>query len=220
MRPVGLFFILMGLLLLVGCSEKQKEAARLEAQMKQQQRDDMAVAGEAGDTVSGTTELSVEGANRQSESLTSGTQGLATAIASESGVASDSAQTVALGRSDTMGRVAESSQVGQAGESEPIPDAGAIPDEEKIKTMVERQSGLVGGFVVQIASTPDRAYAQSLAATFVERGYQAYVTTAEVNGAKYFRVRIGRFATLTEARQIAAQLEAKYAVAGFVTEVQ
>jgi cell division septation protein DedD len=125
-----------------------------------------------------------------------------------------------LGRPDTLGRVAETLQAAQSGESEPVPDAGAIPEEEKIRTMAGTQSGLAGGYVVQIASTPDRAYAQNLAATFVERGYQAYVTSAEVKGATYFRVRIGRFASLTEARQIVAQLAEKYAVSGFVAQVQ
>lgn len=218
MRRIGLFLILMGLLLSAGCSEKQKEAARLEAQMKQQQDEDMAVAGKVGDTVISASELSADGVGRPTDSPTGGTQDMATA--SEPGAISDSAQTVTLGQPDTLGRVAETHQAAQSGESEPVPDAGAIPEEEKIRTMAGTQSGLEGGYVVQIASTPDRAYAQNLAATFVGRGYQAYVTSAEVRGATYFRVRIGRFATLNEARQTMAQVAGKYAVSGFVTQVQ
>ncbi len=219
MRRVGSFLILMGLLLAAGCSEKQKAAARLEAQMKQQSAEDTAVAGEVGDTAISTSHVSADGASRKAESLTGGAPDMARTTVSQPVAVSDSALTITSGQPDT-GRAAGTPQTALSGESELVPDAGAIPEEEKLGVRAGTQSGLAGGYVVQIASTPDRAYAQNLAATFVSRGYTAYVTNAEVKSATYFRVRIGRFATLTEARQIVAQLLQKYAVAGFVTQVQ
>lgn len=62
----------------------------------------------------------------------------------------------------------------------------------------------VGAYVTQVATMASRRHADELARELKAKGYPAYVTEVEnprpdLNGT-FFRVRIGRFATITDAR--------------------
>ncbi len=64
-----------------------------------------------------------------------------------------------------------------------------------------------GNFTVQVSSWRTRRKAESQMRLWRQKGYDAYVQRAVLeNGETWYRVRIGSFATLQEARQFAAPL--------------
>lgn len=65
---------------------------------------------------------------------------------------------------------------------------------------------LASGWIVQVRSTPDKAAADSLQAALMTEGFPAFVVSADVNGATYYRVRVGRYASRDEAKTIEANL--------------
>ncbi|MFQ5454080.1 MAG: SPOR domain-containing protein [Candidatus Zixiibacteriota bacterium] len=66
------------------------------------------------------------------------------------------------------------------------------------------------GYTIQIASCEDRTYAEYLINKYLERGYEAYMTTITYDGQTYYRVRIGLFEALSDARLLEDELEDKY----------
>jgi len=215
---VGLF----GIVVVQGCSEKQKEAARLEAAMK------------AGDTVmTSGIEQRVDTMPGQPEDslnlVTSGQDAQSpTEISSDSktGSNADSAGTTEANSGGSSDNTQVPATADTVATPEQVPDASAIPDEERLRqskrTELSGQSAHAAGtgYVVQISSTPDQKEADTMAARFAKYGYRAFVTEAVVDGATYFRVRIGRYDTMTEAEGALSELNQKYKVSGFVAQVK
>ncbi len=85
----------------------------------------------------------------------------------------------------------------------------AAPAEEPKK---EISQPMGEGFTVQIAAGTNYEYAHDLADKFTDRGYETYVTEATVNGQDFYRIRIGDYPTLTEARTVGAELQDKFSV--------
>ena len=94
-------------------------------------------------------------------------------------------------------------------EPETPPDASAIPQED---THFESSPPVGGGYTVQVASCERLEYARHLVETYVERGYEAYLTSTVVEGQTYYRVRIGGVPTFSEAKTLQAELIDKYSV--------
>ena len=72
------------------------------------------------------------------------------------------------------------------------PKAGApvqIPPAEEVKTP----------WTVQVAAAETRAKADSMVAKLKERGYEAYVTSGQLNRRTFYRVRVGRYRNRQEA---------------------
>ena len=88
-------------------------------------------------------------------------------------------------------------------------DAGAIPDED-IPAMPEQPAG--SGFAVQVAGCEDSGYASYLVELYRTRGYDPWVTTANVNGQLYYRVRLGFFETENDAKLMKQELNDKYSI--------
>ena len=65
---------------------------------------------------------------------------------------------------------------------------------------------LASGWIVQVRSTPDKAAADSLQASLVAAGFPAFVVSADVDGATWYRVRVGRYASRDDAKIIEADL--------------
>jgi cell division septation protein DedD len=90
-------------------------------------------------------------------------------------------------------------------------DVGAIPEETIDEPeMPPRPVGV--GYEVQVAGCEDPAYARYLIDKYRNRGYEPYVTEADVAGQKYYRVRLGVFETLSEAKRIQAELKDRYSI--------
>ena len=77
-----------------------------------------------------------------------------------------------------------------------------------------------GGYTVQVAGCEDQAYAEYLVEKYTERGYDPYIATANVNGQTYYRVRIGSFETLGEAKALKTQLADRYSVVAWIDYTQ
>lgn len=86
--------------------------------------------------------------------------------------------------------------------------------EEPVLEMPKKPAG--DGYTVQVAGCEDRAYANYLVEKFTERGYQPFVTSITVEGQLYYRVRIGIFASLADAKALQAELNDKYSLETWV----
>lgn len=74
------------------------------------------------------------------------------------------------------------------------------------------------GWTVQVTATTDAANAEAIAARLRSRGYDAYTIKAPNRGQLWYRVRVGRFATRTEAQQTESKLKTLESLSGaFVT---
>ena len=95
----------------------------------------------------------------------------------------------------------------------PKHEPGAVPSEKKVN-LPGKPAG--SGFSVQIAGCENPDYATYLVDVYTRRGYEPYVTQATVDGQVYYRVRIGLFATLTEAKTLQAELLDKYSISPWI----
>ncbi len=78
----------------------------------------------------------------------------------------------------------------------PVPEA-PVPEPNLVKDGDNR------GYTVQVRATRSRKEAESMAAELIERGVDAFVVVAEEGDARWYRVRVGRFEEMAEARAMA-----------------
>lgn len=64
-----------------------------------------------------------------------------------------------------------------------------------------------GKFTIQFSAWTSRAKAEDQAARFVAGGYEAFVDQAAAGGTTWYRVRVGRFDTRAQAREMLAKLQ-------------
>ncbi|UCG62737.1 MAG: SPOR domain-containing protein [Candidatus Zixiibacteriota bacterium] len=100
--------------------------------------------------------------------------------------------------------------------SPPVADVTAVPKEPEPAYTVPAGEG----YTVQVAGCEDQSYAEYLVEKYSERGYDPYIASAEVNGQMYYRVRIGSFETLGEAKALKAQLVDRYSVDAWIDYTQ
>ena len=218
---VGLIGSVAGvaILSLASCSEKQKAAARLESQMRQE------MAQESAATVQSDVVLDSLSADKATDTPLSFGDSVTTPGSNQIATGDAGIPTIVdsplAGHGEPLADSAEDSgAVAAELKSTTPPDAGAIPDEGKIRSESGSESEAASEYVVQIASSPDRSYAEQTVSTFTARGYQTHMTSAEVNGVTYYRVRIGRFSSSDSAARVRDDLAQKFGVSGFVTRVR
>ena len=118
-----------------------------------------------------------------------------------------------LDQQDTTAEMAEAVADTEMDVTEPDPAA----EEGEYTTPPVPQGA---GYTVQVAGCEDRDYAEHLIQTYTARGYEPYVTTAEVEGQTYYRVRIGSFETVAEAKVLKAQLADRYSIEVWIDYIQ
>ncbi|NOY88776.1 MAG: SPOR domain-containing protein [FCB group bacterium] len=96
-------------------------------------------------------------------------------------------------------------------------NAAAVPQEET-QAMPSQPAG--EGYTVQVASCENQTYAEYLVKTYTERGYQPYVSTVTIDGQTYYRVRIGVFDNLNEAKALQSELSDKYSVNSWIDKTE
>ena len=74
--------------------------------------------------------------------------------------------------------------------------APRVPDEGQMAVAVTK--GTTGPWFIQVGSFPERDRAERTAKKLAQKGYDAYVLEAVVNGKKHYRVRVGLMASLEE----------------------
>ena len=117
---------------------------------------------------------------------------------------------------EMLGQDAEATDTSQV-------DAGVVPpetasDQAAVQAGVSPQEepeyvprGPEGsGYTVQVAACESFDYAKFLIGRYTDRGYEPYMTSVEVDGEIFHRVRLGVFETVEEAGQLKAELEDKY----------
>jgi len=137
--------------LLVGCSEKQKDAAKLEQELQEME---------------GGSDSGIEATGQEPE-----------------------------GTADT-----------------PVADASAVPQEEQPDVISMPPAPAGDGYTVQVASCENREYAGYLVDVYFGRGYEAFVSTAMIEGQTYYRVRIGNVETYGEAKDLRLELADRYSI--------
>jgi cell division septation protein DedD len=98
-------------------------------------------------------------------------------------------------------------------------EATAVPQEESPqRDMPARPAG--SGYAIQIAGCEDPAYAEHLVDVYQRRGYQPYVSTFTKDGQLYYRVRLGLFESLAEARKVQTELNDRFSIYPWIDVVE
>jgi cell division protein FtsN len=74
------------------------------------------------------------------------------------------------------------------------------------KTEVPNVTAGKGKYTVQVSSWTSTADADRAVSKWKQAGFDAYVVEGIVNGRTWYRVRVGRYTTMDEARQVAEQI--------------
>ncbi len=75
----------------------------------------------------------------------------------------------------------------------------------------------VGGFVIQVFSSPDGTQARKVLDRLTSAGYQAFISPVEVDGRTMHRVRVGPYVDKNDAVSAAAKVEQAYSLDTWVT---
>jgi septal ring-binding cell division protein DamX/nucleoid DNA-binding protein len=89
----------------------------------------------------------------------------------------------------------------------PTPTPTPAPTTSQAQTRPTLPPSGTGDFTVQISSWITRGKAEEEALRFSNAGYDAFVEEASVFGEKWYRVRVGRYATRADAQTVAQQLQ-------------
>jgi cell division septation protein DedD len=97
--------------------------------------------------------------------------------------------------------------------------AGAVPQEEMTRESELPTAPASSGFTVQVASCPDRDYAEYLVDLYRGRGYDPFISEATVDGLRYYRVRVGAFDSYEGARAMQKDLLNRFSVDGWIDQI-
>lgn len=86
---------------------------------------------------------------------------------------------------------------------EKLEAASKTSEDEKGKTDAARV------WTVQVNAFPDERSAQRLVERLKQKGYDAYLVTANFNGRDWYRVRVGHFPARAQAKELVEQLQTK-----------
>jgi cell division septation protein DedD len=67
-----------------------------------------------------------------------------------------------------------------------------------------------GSYAIQVAAWDTRESAEQLAQFFQSRGYEARVENADLESGRWYRVRLGNYASYGEAEKAAGEIQEKY----------
>jgi hypothetical protein len=116
----------------------------------------------------------------------------------------------ATGEDDLM---APSSQLPDAEVPEVTPPGGQAPGSQPTSSPITSGPSVTlptsgsGDYTVQVSAWMSRTKADAEAAKLSTAGFDAYVEDAMVFGSTWYRVRVGRYASTTDAQQAASQLQ-------------
>lgn len=85
---------------------------------------------------------------------------------------------------------------------------------------VEPEPPQEAGFVVQVGSYLDHNLAMHMADRYKDRGYDAFLVPAEVDGKDFYRLRIGVFDSYAKAKQVGEQLTDRYSAVYWIDNNQ
>ncbi len=74
------------------------------------------------------------------------------------------------------------------------------------------------GYAVQVASGTDETYARYQVDLWKKRGYEPFVSTVTHDNQTHYRVRLGLFATQSEAKKVVNELADKYSLKAWIDQ--
>lgn len=104
-----------------------------------------------------------------------------------------------------------SSEIDTASTTEYAMTPEATPEEERAPEITPSVSGQ-GGYTIQIASGNNFDNVNSLQQKYLERGYDAFISQAFIDGETVYRLRIGNFENFSEAKALGLELKDRYSV--------
>lgn len=190
--------VLVACLVLSGCSERRKEAARLEAEL------------EAHRKGGGTSEIQEQQAgSQQNEDSTEGN------TLTDENVDLPDSQLNSETAFDQIDSSIESSPVDLT-LLDTVHSTLASPD--SLKDTVPMPARPRDGYTVQIAGTRSSDEANAIVERFKLYGYDAYVAEVSRDGRPFYRVRVGRLETEHEAIALKSQLMEQQQIEGWVDQ--
>ncbi|MDZ4723083.1 MAG: SPOR domain-containing protein [candidate division Zixibacteria bacterium] len=196
--------------ILGGCSEKMKEAARLEAQLEEMKAEEEAKTPdptEAAFLISDTLQQeTVESASKSAGSDTISSPSVPEQLSAQMALIVVPASTVndSLVSNRTTQAKAESAEATRS--DEPV----------DLSTIVS--TSLI--YSVQIASTESKSHADTLLSVYRERGYHPFMQATNSQRMKRYRIRIGRFGTLAQAERLKDELLERFKTESWIAESQ
>ncbi len=97
-------------------------------------------------------------------------------------------------------------------------NAGAVPSDEMPSQYMPRQPQGTG-YTVQVASTTGQADARRLIDLYTKRGYEPFITQTNIGGVTYYRIRIGEFQTLSDAKQLKQELSDRFSLRPWIADL-
>jgi cell division septation protein DedD len=194
-----LILILSGLVVLgsSGCSEKQKEAARMEQEVKDLEATDDSSRSVLDSSVS--AEPSAE----------------TTRTLSEGSPAPSADPTVVPPEMRPEGEAAH-----PAVEAARPAETPASQPQELAPRPAMPPAPAGAGYTVQIASCESEDYARHLVQVYTKRGYEPFVATITYNNLLYYRVRVGNFKSVAEAKVLRDELTDRFSVKAWVDRTE
>jgi cell division septation protein DedD len=83
------------------------------------------------------------------------------------------------------------------------------PVEDQVVEEMPRRPDMAG-YTIQVAAGTNYDYAADLVGVYEKRGYEAFISDATVDGEAFYRVRIGVFEDIRDARALGDELKDKY----------
>jgi len=114
-------------------------------------------------------------------------------------------------QTDTTTEEMETPDTMAAGVDEYAMTPETTPEEEPMEPATSDYSGM-GGYTIQIGAGSDYGNVNYLLQKFLNRGYDAFMTEAYINDELVYRLRIGNYDNLAEAKAVAMELRDKYSV--------
>ncbi|MCK5126554.1 MAG: SPOR domain-containing protein [candidate division Zixibacteria bacterium] len=105
------------------------------------------------------------------------------------------------------GAVAETEEQGMLAEDIP---AEAEPEEVTYQSEADYSS--LSGYVVQVGAYSSYDFAKMMSDKYIARDYPAFIVSTEIDGETYYRLRIGVYETLDEAKEVAVLVKDRYSV--------
>lgn len=205
----GIIVCVVVALLCVACSEeKKREAARLEAMLS----GDTALLADSQVAV---TEMSYDSAVTDSTPV----QTVATTASTETVVDSPAVSDQAVLDSPIVTAEHPPVRTESRTVDSIIPDVNAVPAENGRPAPAAMPHYIEDAYTVQVLSSTEHAYSQQIVDTFLARGYEAYLATITRDGTTYYRVRVGRYATPSQANTIAVEINRKYSMQSWVDKI-
>ena len=99
---------------------------------------------------------------------------------------------------------------------EDIPTPEKAPDED-VRTSGYTDHFKAGTYTVQIAAGNNPEHIKTLADLYVRRGYNPFISEVAVSGSTIYRLRIGAFENLSDAKKLGIELQDKYSVSYWIT---